>query len=990
MSCCGPCLKIQVLDNYSAVPDHFLTDGKLYLDVGEDFSLEFAKTLSEVTELNQINEEGVLSVSLPYTDKNKFISDFVRNHNRTINNYSPLQVLVQEGPITHRLTELLLLNSSDESKTIEAEFRRGPGHWLTAARELYLRQVDLGTFELNEANLRNNWENNASYTNGGNAYYFPLCYYGAWASLEDVKPADFRPWFHLLGLLQKGFCSTGQGWTFRSPWLESTKGRKIGAYLAGVDYGQEEQYLEERKISASIDYEAASLADFQPYTNTEGVVIFPIIGSNPNGYYNENTGYYTAANAVVDVTVRLETIQFTARGNEPIRVEIVMRRASGDLEVIRTEEQISPAVENPLLSWDITEREIYIPAGASLGIYIFHADVISLPRKIAGFFQVTPRRVSYQTGDTINLSQGIKEDLTLLDFFKGVAQLVNGKIHTDWQTREVWLYTPYEREYYDETIEGFYTNEIEDWTDVIVGDSEAVSIEKQGLQRYALLRFAEAQDAAIREDKLELDSPLYSRLIDYGAETGNEDTSEIKNPIFQPTINRDVTKFAAIAPQTEFYNLSIPWLVDNLEGKLSFDIGPRLAEFAGYVSTRKTDVPFSPLRRWIFEGTTENRLPFAFQELPPDTDIQIGLLPQPKEGGPVFADHVNDFYNIGWKEELSARFESVRASFQVRLPALAYKALSFRHWAKIYYNGRTFYARLLEVSGRKACNEEPFLAVFRPDKYSPECSSIRIIPTIVKCSDAPGITVNVDVPNNTITADVNNDFVDAPIITDGLQLSTDQGQTWQGYVAQTPVANETLVTFRRQTDLESCGPVETVRPVDFRNFCQNSFTIDVVQNTRANTVSATATDSFNSLVDSETWEVAVDLGARAPYTPGDTISPFTTVEFFRTVSFTNNCPDVSVSKIVEAANETGSICSNAIDIGFTEVAPCVFLPELTGSYNSTICSTVWEVTKDNGSSWAAWDFAPVKSEAGTKVRSAIYFCDYCPPIYLEKACPFNE
>lgn len=993
MSCCGPCLKIQILKDYPAVPDHFLTGGKLYLDVSTDFALEFSKALGELTELNEISDEGVLSVSLPYTPKNKFVSDFVRNHNRTENDYSPLPVLIQEGPVIHRISELTFTGSNDEDKTLEAEFSRGAGHWLTASRDLYLRGADLGEFELNEANIRDNWQNNSSYSDGGTPVYFPLCFYGVWTAQNEMKVADFRPWFHLLGLLQKGFCATGGGWSFRSPWLESAKGRKLGCYLAGKDYGADEQYLPEKKFLAKVLIDGVvPITPLVEEGNTIPVLVFDEVELNPNGYYNPDTGKFSGGMVIADFVANIYC-QFEATAYDRQFVVRVMREnPDGTIEEIEAKEgNISPnsgtsaSLNFPQANISVRAKNVYVPEGAS--VYIALSFQL-FPRYIEGTFYNEPRKVIYQSGDTIPLNIAVRNDLTLLDFFKGVASLVNGKIRTDWESRTVWLYTPYEREYYDETIEGFYTNDIEDWTPLIVQSSEAITIERLGIQRYALLRFQDGNDAEIKAQGLEDESPLYSRLIDFGPVTKNEDVNEIKNPLFEPTINSEIQKFGAIPPETEFYNVSIPHVLDNEEGRLSFDLGARLVEFAGYVSTRKTDVPFSPLRRWIFEGTTENRLPFAYQQLPSDTDIQIGLLPQPKQGGPVFADHANDFYQIGWKEELSARLESVRSSFQVVLPALAYKALDFRKWARIYYNGRTFFARLLEVSGRQACSSEPCIAIFRPDRFAPECVDVSIIPTIVKCSDAPGISVNIDVPGDTITADVNNEFVSAPIIADGLEYSTDQGQTWQGYQAQDSIVAQSQVVFRRSTDLESCGPVETVRTVNFRDYCANSFIIDIVHNERANTASATATDRFNSPVDTDTWTVSIDAGDPVPYTAGDEISEFGTVEFYRKVTFTNSCPDVEVYESVEAENGTGGNCYNTIDIAFSEVAPCVYLPEIAGSYSSPICSTTWEVSKDNGTTWGSWDFAPIKSEAGTKVRVAVQFCDYCPPRYVEKACPF--
>lgn len=58
--------------------------------------------------------------------------------------------------------------------------------------------------------------------------------------------------------------------------------------------------------------------------------------------------------------------------------------------------------------------------------------------------------------------------------------------------------------------------------------------------------------------------------------------------------------------EIEFYNVFIFYVLDNEEGRLSFDLGAWLVEFVGYVFIRKIDVLFFLLWCWIFEGIIEN------------------------------------------------------------------------------------------------------------------------------------------------------------------------------------------------------------------------------------------------------------------------------------------------------------------------------------------------------------------------------------------------
>jgi len=240
-----------------------------------------------------------------------------------------------------------------------------------------------------------------------------------------------------------------------------------------------------------------------------------------------------------------------------------------------------------------------------------------------------------------------------------------------------------------------------------------------------------------------------------------------------------------------------------------------------------------------------------------------------------------------------------------------------------------------------------------------------------------------------VTADIDDTLISEAKAADSLELSTNDGETWQAYTANNPVTGNESVSFRRKVTLENCGPLEVIRQVNFRDYCENTSQINTVHNNRANTVSATATDSLNSTVQSEVFEASVDGAAFAPYTSGETITGFSSVSFRRTLTFTNSCPDVVTEANVFKVEETGQPCNNAVDITLTEVAPCVFIPELGGTNESQICNIVWELSNDNGVTWRPWDFYPIESTPGTKIRAAIQFCDFCPPQFIEKNCPFE-
>ena len=150
-----------------------------------------------------------------------------------------------------------------------------------------------------------------------------------------------------------------------------------------------------------------------------------------------------------------------------------------------------------------------------------------------------------------------------------------------------------------------------------------------------------------------------------------------------------------------------------------------------------------------------------------------------------------------------------------------------------------------------------------------------------------------------------------------------------------------------------------------------------------NEVSATGAGSFNSPISSDTWTVEIDGAAAVAYTQGDVISGFSTVKFNRNVSFSNSCQDVQVSETLEAE---APICANSPALEFVEVSDCVYDLQVTGS-DSPICAIYYEISRDGGANWYAWDNRPVNGEVGMIARATVMYCDHCPPTYLQENCP---
>lgn len=1009
MSCCN-CLTIQVIDIPEAVPSSFLNDdGKLYIDLDEDTFIEFSKVVSQLTDINEITDEAAYSITIPYSNKNDVLARSLRNHNTITKTWSPITVIVLEGPVSYTLDRLQISSTGDGIRRYEANLLRSAEHWIEAASKRFLNQIPLDTVPFTRDYITNEWQNNTRYDDGEIGAFWPMANYGRFLLRNNWVTEDIRPWFSVLYILQKGLCA--DNWAFRCPWLETDDGgRKLITYALSAGYGQKEERLAFEAFQAHIELtEILPGATNQPgwYISVIDGIRFEVVDYDPGGHYDPNTGNYNGGPIITDIYADLIVDWAVTDSYEtPREFRAIIYLYNNDtqeiLEVGDTEREVSPTETETGTKINVEAKNITIYPNQTAKVYIGISGGASIIQGIGGTFRNEPKRAIFQEGETLELGEHLNPKATLLKFFKGIVHLCNGKIKTDWPNREITLYTPYDSEYYGEEVEGFYIDgTYEDFTEKIVAYSERSIRATISPHRYVRLAFKEAKDEYIAEENLEEDDiPIFSKFIDLGDDIESRETTEVYNPIFEPTVNAVIDNFDTVLPELVSYEPSIPFLWDNKEGDLSFKLGFRLAFYKGYGPQKELQSGSNNTCTFRFNGNLWQNVPWAFMEpsgLRGDVNGDI-----PIERVIYGDDQINgyDFYNLGYRNEYNRAAVYARTSYRALLSAQDYKRLDFRTGLKIYYEGRTFVARLLELQTRRTCVDQPTIVVLRPETYGEDFCSDDITVINDGCFNAPAISISLDVKNDTVAATADDTGVISTIDTDTWYYSIDNGNTWLSYTPGTDISVNGArgVKFKRVTTYtDICPPTEVVRTVIWEAHCDDQPTIDVTrpQLTGPNNEvegDVPAGEDFVSDVDTDTWQVSVDGGAFVAYTPGDTISNFTTVEFSRTVSFTNSCRDQTVKVLVDVDEDTpGEVCTgNAPEIILTEVVAgtCTYIPSIGGSVSSGICSVFYEVSRDSGVTWHSWDNQAIRSEAGTYVRAAVHFCDICPPIYLEKQCPF--
>lgn len=584
----------------------------LDLDSPIQSKISLTKDIEQLTVENQINLEGVFPFTIPRTTRNDALLLPFANPMSLDNKTVGIECQVWKNLIP--LSYNLIYYRSKNAQTWELEFRTNLDHWSVAASTKRICTITLPERTIN-SQLDDDWiypaYNPDPLAVGGQKpdRWAPIDF-GGWVDLAEpiqltdppqkqVWLEDLRPVFSEPYLLKQGFCEIG--WNLEGKIFETDEVRRMWTYLISPEY-----YLKSKgglhKLQGygtlvpqpALNYPLLILGgiDYDPGTHALNNLVGPgflagLINNLPykttykfcfNGYV-QNTGGVTN-------TLKFGIIQFVV-GSGPSGLFF----QDGDFSVELT------AGEIKYISFC---TDVVIPTGDAAALSFDGGDV----QINAGFrFSVEPNQKSLIRGDTVKLGQLIDCQYFLLDLFKGFLHKVNGLIETNHVTRTITVLPAKDALIRGETVDGFVKpNEPIDITDKIICESIKLTPLRSSQTKYTRYSFQRSTDAYI--DSLSLPEPAYSRKTFNGEEL-NDSTTEIQNPFFEPTLERQsiVLKRRLVLTANAPYYLEVPFLpviTDNLNGERSFTGGPRSLYALGF--GRQNNPTDNTAANFYFEG----------------------------------------------------------------------------------------------------------------------------------------------------------------------------------------------------------------------------------------------------------------------------------------------------------------------------------------------------------------------------------------------------
>lgn len=695
----------------------------LYLDLFPDFSLRETKVLTELTAVDTLNFSYTLGFDIPNKDSNNFekLKTFF-NPNVLDNEYNEIEVEVKTG--SHIISESKLYVKGCDKDKISVELRISVNHWARKSKDLKLCDLPYNIVEFNCDHIKDVISNQYPYIKSANfndtnnlGIYYPLVNYGR--TIQDnsdgsprsnqfIVPIEFwRPWYYISGLLQRGFCRLG--WSYESPLFDSEFGRKLITYIGNKQYGLNN--LTDLSVKANV--ENPYLFQAQYYNDTIGTIRFPNISIDPTSSLSPITGIYKNGGEIKYRGKIIFKSASSKKSDVTIRIMKIDTNSSSSFFGGYTYDSIEfKSIGNDSQEWEFEIDSISTTTVEDLAIVMErrHSDAGSqntLPAIIiesGSFLEIEGIRRYFKEGDDLDLRSFIDCNYTFLDFIKGLSRIFNLKFKTNYSTRTVHIYTPYDADFWGDSIEGFYIEEfIEDIGYDIDPKSKVVTTPDLSTPRFHKLSFKKSTDHFIKS--LNLSDELWSKKIDLGEKFTINETQEYANIFFEPTLNRNGIFNNSFAMHT-------PMLTNDSE--YGWNINPRILIARGNV-IQDFDVIASPTIRYCtYEDDTTELIPTASQFTP----IRLGAihndLSSPTlvpEDNLVFEvnkeineyDVLKSLYHLVYKRWFLEQLNNLKINYLVNISLKAIVELDFRKYYTFYHLGRPVVARISAVNDYHYC-----------------------------------------------------------------------------------------------------------------------------------------------------------------------------------------------------------------------------------------------------------------------------------------------
>ena len=694
-------------------------------------TLRFSKDVEGLTDAGKIKTEGVLGLTLPRSKVNDAVflpysSPFTLDNTTE---FFDVRIFVEGHHV--QFNRLYVLGLEVDGWSVE--LRRSPDHWVELTQQITLRDLDFGTFEVSAANLDDNWQL-PEYTGNGtdpgtiSPQYWPLVDYGGWVdlsepaqdteTLQDVKSValgDFRPLVSFPYMLRAAFIK--QGWTLDGVILDSPWCRRLWVYALTQTYYDAGEFI--------------GVIGFLSLQTSSQVLAFDGLEYAYTPMQVDFSGQYLAG------IRNTENVKLRYRFKARFRLRNTGGSASEQTFWVGEADPLDPLVSTgEILS---EETVIEVPAGQTKDVVLdFHVPLD--PGQIGAIFPATllgstctileglrfeayPDDRCFVGGQVVNVAQALTDEYNMLEWFKSFMHLIRGRIDTDFLTKTVTIHPDRRTDLFGDVIPGFVLDEdpAVDISHMLVAGSEKTTVVRPTLNRYTKIGFKESTDAYIQS--LNLTEPPHGRVLNNGEDLPNE-TTEILNPIFEPTFEGQPTGLASGNANREPVP-HLPRMWDNTAGDRSFNIKPRVLYAFGLVRQKNP----SPV------GNADTWASFYLNAGPiPTTDPQTQffgyatslrtweLNPTPSADanvvfGTLAADLFTNFY-LGYTSERNGTRLEVLLNMRMR----DYLRFNFREMLSFPFRGRTAIVTMESIKDHAPCEGTTTpVTFFIPAQYTERC-----------------------------------------------------------------------------------------------------------------------------------------------------------------------------------------------------------------------------------------------------------------------------
>lgn len=564
------------------IDSRWLIGSDLYFDTDSGTGINLSKEIQTLTDIHKITVETALGTSLPATVKNLAILGISMDVEGIDNDYPEHQIEVEVGFNTLTQNLLKVVNYDRASHRIEIELTDNEDNWIVKLKDLFLDQLNFGSFEYTRANLLANWQTDGFYNDGDPGYWFGHGFYGRYIEQGVLTEGDFRPLIHAKKIID--LTSKAIGWKIVCPVLETDAGRTLGHYLLKNDFLKDQASLDLRKFKATITAKETHLY------NTNGSVrklVFPVELEDPGNNYDASTGIFTGS-GVIDFIAELDvdilfSIKSSGGKGSFIFFELVNQHADGTIEILDEGIRFDNSNGASRFTQRVTLSEygVLVKPGDKVYVHYSHTGP-SITRafvKAGGVFYSEPQNMIIQPGHVLEIGKQLRHDL-VLDYLKGLCHIFKFMIYTDRFANTLYFLTPFDLNFFGDTIAGYFSGTQKDWRPKVIQNTEKY-FQKIKAEKNRLYSFKKSTDTRIQDLKLPDYAPLYSKFIDNGFDRLSE-METFENPYFEPTFNDGVQNTPGGLVISQGGIMHAPYMVDNNDGQSSFNIAPRIFFFGGY------------------------------------------------------------------------------------------------------------------------------------------------------------------------------------------------------------------------------------------------------------------------------------------------------------------------------------------------------------------------------------------------------------------------